>query len=298
MRRQRGIFEILSGVFVACFLTWSALGQPPIKLYLADGTYHQVKSYEVRGDRVRYWSVERSEWEEVPKALVDFAATERAQNEEAVARQKKLEEVRELEKQRFEKPEPTGVEIAAGIRLPAEEGVYAFDGQQVMRVIETSTEVITDKKRAALALALPGPFIKARGLVILRGSKSPIRILSPQPVFYVRLSDGSGARLELVALKPGKEARLVQKAEPRKGILELEALEPAALLQREEIAPGLLRLTLNRTLELGEYALAEIAPQQTNRLLWEFGIDGTPMDDKTRDEGPPTLRRAKELSRD
>src|SRR3981189_2138071 len=45
------------------------------KLVLADGTFHLVREYSVQGDRVRYWSVERSDWEEIPTALVNWDAT-------------------------------------------------------------------------------------------------------------------------------------------------------------------------------------------------------------------------------
>ena len=37
-----------------------------VKLYLTDGTYHLVREYQVQSDRVRYYSVERGEWEEIP----------------------------------------------------------------------------------------------------------------------------------------------------------------------------------------------------------------------------------------
>ena len=47
-----------------------------VKLYLKDGTYHVVREYEVQADRVRFYSVERSEWEEIPLDLVDLRRTE------------------------------------------------------------------------------------------------------------------------------------------------------------------------------------------------------------------------------
>ena len=47
------------------------------KLYLKDGDYHSVREYQVQGDRVRYFSTERGDWEEIPKELVDLDKTER-----------------------------------------------------------------------------------------------------------------------------------------------------------------------------------------------------------------------------
>ena len=42
------------------------------KLYLKDGSYHAVREYQVQGDRIRYFSTERGEWEEIPTELVDM----------------------------------------------------------------------------------------------------------------------------------------------------------------------------------------------------------------------------------
>jgi hypothetical protein len=263
-----------------------------IKLYLKDGSYHLVRSYEVQGDRVRYYSLERSAWEEIPLSLVDFEATERAQREEEVERQRQREEAGELSRQRFERPEDGGFEVAPGMRLPQEEGVFAFDGTRVIRLIQSSGEVVTDRKRAALLLALPGPLLKSRAYVVLPGAKAAVRILVPQPTFYVQSADGLGGKLELISVTPGKETRQVEKVQWRGGIGKPAELRAALPLERREIAPGLFKLTPVQPLELGEYALGELIQQKLNLELWDFGIDGAPATGKDDSDSPPKIRRS------
>jgi len=265
----------VSFIFVFLFVMPRADGAT-VKLFLKDGSYQLVSSYEVRGDRVRYYSLERSQWEEVPKSLVDFEATQKAE-EDAKAQQKRaLDEAKQIEQERYEKAENQGYEVAPGVRLPQEEGVYSLDGMRVVRLIQSSAEVTTDKKRVALMVAVPGPFLKSRSLVLLPGPKAAVRLGQYLPVFYVQSADGLGAKLELIKVKPGKQARLVETVESRGGVGKPAELRAAVPLERTQVAPGVYKLTPNRALEPGEYALGELIQQKLNLDLWDFGIGATP----------------------
>src|SRR5437660_907849 len=42
-----------------------------VKLYMKDGGYQLVREFKVEGDRVKFYSIERSEWEEMPVTMID-----------------------------------------------------------------------------------------------------------------------------------------------------------------------------------------------------------------------------------
>ena len=278
MDEGRAMRSLLRGLLVAVAalgcLVWES--QPvwaSQKLFLKDGTYQLVSSYEVNGDRVRYYSVERSAWEEIPLSLVDLDATKRAQEQEKAAQKKQLEEGREIVQQRFDKPPETGFEVAPGVHLPLDEGIYAFDGRRVIRLIQSTAEVVTDKRRAAFAMAVPGHLLKGQVILELPGPRAAVRLQQALPTFYVQFPEGLGARVELVAVKVVKESRVVERLEASRAGLGKPAEAPAAVpLQRTQLAPGLYCLKLLHPLDPGEYALGDLAQQGANLVLWPFGL--------------------------
>src|SRR5690242_9654950 len=101
----------------------------PHRLILKDGSYQLVTKYEVKGDRVRYYSSEREEWEELPNSLVVWPATDKFEKDrtatapEAVQLDKELEQERQLEEAQLP-------QVAHGLRIPEPTGVFLLDNFQ------------------------------------------------------------------------------------------------------------------------------------------------------------------------
>ena len=81
--------RIMLLLFAALLLWPPRLAADSFRLYLNDGTYQQVREYKVEDERVRYYSSERSDWEELPLSLVNLRKTdaERKQVSERVKRE-------------------------------------------------------------------------------------------------------------------------------------------------------------------------------------------------------------------
>ncbi|HEY6292173.1 MAG TPA: hypothetical protein VI455_11535 [Terriglobia bacterium] len=268
-----GRLELILVLVVIVFLSAAAPAQAQqIKLYLKDGSYELVKTYQIQGDNIRFYNLDTSEWEEMPVALVDFEMTKRAQQDEAKAHQKDLEQAKVIDKERFDTPPAqTGFAVAPGRYLPVTEGVYAYDGLRVIPLVQSQGDVVSDKERAVLTMALPAPVLKKRALVTLPGPEAAVRIANPQPVFYIQANESWGANAELIPVKASRNSRLVEKVQPGSNSPG-ETRQPVPL-ERVTVAKGIVKLQPSKPLEPGEYALAELVDGKVNLDVWDFGID-------------------------
>ncbi len=98
------------------------------RLILKDGSYQLATKWEVKGDRVRYLSAERDEWEELPNSLVDWAATDKFEKDRAagVPTPEAVEIDKEVEAERRAE-EASTPQVAPGLHLPEDGGMFLLD---------------------------------------------------------------------------------------------------------------------------------------------------------------------------
>jgi hypothetical protein len=259
--------RILPALAVLAFLAWAA----NLKLYLKDGTYQLVREYQVQADRVRYYSIERSDWEEIPLDMVDLPRT----RSEADQRQA------EVEKQAKVVSEEENVERAVqneASRIPQDPGVYWVEGGQTKTIKLAETSIHTKKGRSVLAWLSPIPMVSGKGTLELNGAHSLNVFSNPEQEFYLQLAQTE--RFGMLRLTtPAKEAvRIVENLTFIPITKEVEeANEPVDILRRELTPDGLYKIWPKEPLPPGEYAVVEYSSVEStagklNIQVWDFAI--------------------------
>ncbi len=152
--------------------------------------------------------------------------------------------------------------------------MFTLDGNRVVRLVVSEGQPITDKKRAAMVLAVPLPVVKTRSLIVLEGPKAAIRLNDPWPAFYVQSSDGLGQRIELVRLKDGKQTRVLEDIDTSRGKSARQSEERNMVsIERKLLAPNIYQLKPLQPLEAGEYALGEVVDDKLSLYVYDFGYE-------------------------
>jgi hypothetical protein len=260
------------------------------KLVLKDGTFQLVRDYRRVGERVRYLSAERGDWEEVPAAMVDWEATAqaaKAEQDEEDALAKKIHAQEQAQKIETMLDVDASLQVAPGVFLPPGEGMFLIDGKSVRPLEQAGSQVKTDKKQFLKQVLSPIPIVPSKRNVEIPGNKASIRVTNGQAEFYLREAPPdpdrttpivkssrpgeSGPEVELVRATVKGNKRQLESIRSLFG--EQEEKRNSISIQRWEIAPTVFRFTLSEPLPPGEYALAEILPDGMNLFVWDFGID-------------------------
>jgi hypothetical protein len=270
------------------------------KLMLKDGNFQLVRSYERKGDRVRYYSIERGDWEEIPAALVDWDATAKAEVEAEkadAALVSKIHTQEEAAKIETVLDVDASLQVAPGVFLPPGEGMFAVEGKSVIPLPQVGSAIRNDRKNTIKRILSPIPIIPSKQNVEIPGAKATLRINSQSPEFYLReiqpdydkdsalertsRQSTSGPEVELIRATTKGNKRILESIRSFAGE-EVSKDRNTVSLQQWEVAKTVYRFTLGEPLPPGEYALAEILPGGLNLFVWDFGVDAA--------AGPNTAR--------
>ncbi len=247
----------LVALFLAAVLALAA----NFRLYLKDGTYHMVREYQVNGDRVRFYSVERSEWEEIPLNLADLKRTEAENEEHQQSIQKEAAEA--AAEQKFEREQREERE-----RIPVEPGVYRVDGKELKTIKQADLKMVSDKKRSVLKVLSPVPVVYGKTTVEVDGEHSVNTVSDPRPEFYMRLAKDE--RFGIVKTTPKKTSRVVQEWDIVPVSKDFVEKQEDVKIFRKQVDDGLYRIWPTDPLEPGEYAVIEYTEGKGNIQVWDF----------------------------
>ena len=245
------------------------------KLLLKDGSFQLVREYKVEGDRIRYYSIDQSQWEEMPESLVDWEATHKIEAAEAHRDAEVVAKVHAMEKARTAESLDidASLEVAPGIFLPPGEGVWEFDGKGLFKVPRAQADVKASKTQLVKQVLIPIPIVPTRHTVSLVGASARLRIRAGQTEFYMRTADGREPELELLRARVRGDKRALENLDKLFQYQQTTG-RVTLLMQRWQIAPGVYRFTLEQKLDPGEYALAEIVQGGgSNLYFWDFGLN-------------------------
>lgn len=260
------------------------------RLILKDGSYQSVTKWEIQGDRVRYMSSERFEWEEMPKDLVDWDKTDRYNkglesdvSHSAEQIDKEVEEEKEDELQRTP-------EVAPRLRLPDGGGVlvldYYRDQPELVELQQATSDIAADRKGNVLRAAI-NPLASQKSKIEVPGLHSKAQIHVTRPAIYVNVedsqaksssdSDKAGSaksqRYRLVKMSAARDSRVVGnlKVTVTGKTSQEQSFVPS---QGESLTGGWIKVTPTQDLAPGEYAVVEmLGDKEMNLYVWDLGIN-------------------------
>ena len=253
---------IWRALILTLLMAFGALGAN-VKLYMKDGSSHLVREYQTQPDRVRYYSVERGDWEEVPLELVDLKRTEAEIGQRATALTE--DAAAQDAEEKVLRAQHREVE-----QISQETGVFWVQDDKVKVVKQAEMKVVNNKRRSILKALSPIPLVAGKATVELDGLKSSMPIQNARPDFYIRLN--AEERFGILRLKPGKLTRLVQTWNIIPITKEVVEESDTVEIFRKQIADGLYKIWPIKSLEPGEYAVVEFTEGKGNIQVWDFSV--------------------------
>ncbi len=274
------------------------------RLILKDGSYQSVTKYEIKGERVRYLSAERGEWEELPKSMVDWPATEKYEKDRAAGAS--TPEAAELDRQLQadrDAEEAMSPHVAPGLQLPEDGGIFLLDNYQShaeLLPLDQRGGSVNKNMKGNILRAAVNPIASARQTVEVPGKHSPIQSHVAVPALYINIDRGQEADADAGPNPPkdstAKEATkdTATSAGDRFRIIRLETKGDKRIVGEIRVAVygkisqdakfvstttqplsgGWVKVTPTESLPPGEYAVVEMLGKEgMNLYVWDFGVN-------------------------
>jgi hypothetical protein len=235
------------------------------KLYLKDGGFQLVREYKVEGDRVQYYSVDRSDWEEIPVDLVDLKRTDA----ETGARKATLEQE---QKQADDEKAAAREERQEILKIPRDPGVYQLEDGK-LRIFKAAESIMHDaKKRNVLSAISPLPVVTGKATIEIPGEHASEVVKDTSPEFFLQLSEFEP--FAIVKLTPEKGVRIMERITIAPVTKEkLEERNPVPTFTKQLSDNGLNKIWPQDPLDKGEYAVIEYTEGKFNAQIWDFRIE-------------------------
>ncbi|MBZ5508912.1 MAG: hypothetical protein LAO78_25920 [Acidobacteriia bacterium] len=262
--------------------------QNPKRLIMKDGSYQAATRWEINGERVRYYSAERYDWEELPKDLVDWPATEKYNADLIGRRDETIKEIAKAD----EADEREAPLIVPGLRLPNTGGVFLLDtfkGQpQLVELVQNGSELNKHTGRNILRSAINPIALSSTQTLELKGEHARVQAHVAQPVIYLNVDTADNSQPAFTQKPSDKDQQPnhygIVRVESKKDMRIVGKLNVAVygkVSQKEAWIPltsaplgDWMKLTPAEPLPPGEYAVVELLDKkQINLFVWDFGID-------------------------
>lgn len=242
-----------------------ALTAANLKLYTTDGQYQMVREYQVVGDRVRFYSLDRSDWEEVPASMIDLKRTAA----EAAAKQEALDTVTKEFDAEAAAAKAEREELA---KIPQNPGVYRLENGVLRTFPVADITVRTKKGNTLLRMLSPLPIIEGQSTVELAGDHSGNIVHDDRPEFYFQLDKEES--FGIIKLTPKKGVRVAEQVETMPISKEYtETRELVETFTKQLPGDNFYKIWPQETLPAGEYALIEYLDGKVEMRVWDFRIE-------------------------
>ncbi len=248
--------------FAVCVISLAAAN---LRLYTTDGEYQLVREYKVEGDIVRFYSVDRGEWEEVPSSMVDLKRTEAESSaaKQVVDRQTKMAD-EEVAAARAEREELA--------KIPADSGVYRIENGALRTFPVADFTVHTPKGNTALRVLTPIPIIAGKATVEISGEHSPNIVREDRPEFFFQLDKQES--FGIIKLAAAKGIRIAEHVEIMPISKEMaEDRDSVKVFSKQLPGDNFYKVWPEEALPAGEYALIEYVDGQVDLRMWDFRIE-------------------------